>query len=397
LSETGAPPPRIPCPTAIGFTTAPAGKTGLASLLAPWISRAAIVCLSLVGSLLLIEVALRTFPSLLGHPLGNEIYGRYGAFPGGMYFVEPITRINFMRPDFETQTYWNGYHWHHRTDSRGFRNPPGTSGSDVLLLGDSLIYGHGIEEEQTVAHLLRHDYGHTVYNMGRQGGYLYEYYVLLRLYLRELHPKAVVLFVFLNDLTDLESGRSGAEIVEVPEITRYDYVAIRKSMRAANGTSSPLSRQVYFRSGALRLLHALIRNTFGAPRTTPEMAEGQNPVHPMVRPVFDSESFGRITSYYDRILVDLDQRCRAGGARLLLIFLEYPFPGVRPDGPDRLLEGQKKAEDFLHALAQRRGLRFFSTGALFQDWAECFLQDDGHFSAVGHRRLARFVHERLTE
>lgn len=41
-----------------------------------------------------------------------------------------------MGPEFATWNDWNGDRWHHATDARGFRNPPGTP-ADLLLLGDS--------------------------------------------------------------------------------------------------------------------------------------------------------------------------------------------------------------------------------------------------------------------
>ncbi len=106
-----------------------------------------VVTLLLLGTL---ELLLAFAPGLFGEQRLNEVYSRYDIRPGGIYVRERRAGLRFMWPDFSTENYWNGYRWQHSTDSRGFRNPPGTP-TEVLLLGDSLIYGHGVEEPETVS------------------------------------------------------------------------------------------------------------------------------------------------------------------------------------------------------------------------------------------------------
>jgi len=43
--------------------------------------------------------------------------------------------------------YYNRYVWTHEADALGFRNRGPIVPADVLLLGDSFIYGHGVEYE----------------------------------------------------------------------------------------------------------------------------------------------------------------------------------------------------------------------------------------------------------
>ena len=75
--------------------------------------------------LLTLEALLAVWPGVLSPRLGNYAFSKYGTFPGGIYYRDPESGIHFMHPDFETETYFNGYRWHHRTDELGFRNPPG--------------------------------------------------------------------------------------------------------------------------------------------------------------------------------------------------------------------------------------------------------------------------------
>ncbi len=199
-----------------------------------WVLR--LTLLSLVTLLLLgaLDLLLLLRPEVFGEQRANEIFSRYDTRPGGIYVREKRTRMRFMWPDFTTENYWNGYRWQHATDARGFRNPPGTP-ADVLLLGDSLIYGHGVEETETVAHFLRTEHAIGAYNMGRQGAALYDEYVLLRTFLPELSPQSVVLFVFLNDFDDLEVYRTAGEIAAMPEIDRLDYPGVREWNRRLPG------------------------------------------------------------------------------------------------------------------------------------------------------------------
>src|SRR5215467_7764816 len=46
------------------------------------------------------------------------------------------------------------YYWHHKTDAMGFRNPADRTQASIVLLGDSMVYGHGVEETSTIRHHL---------------------------------------------------------------------------------------------------------------------------------------------------------------------------------------------------------------------------------------------------
>jgi hypothetical protein len=191
---------------------------------------AGLVLGSLLACALFLEVALRIAPELLGSRTANQIFSVYHAKPGGIYFHEPVTDLLYMRPDYQTHAWFNGYTWHHATDARGFRNPPGRPVDGALLLGDSLIYGHGVEEEDGVAAQLEKRHGRRVYNLSRQGDSLYPHYVMLRLHLEAFRPETVVLFVFHNDFHDLLAYRGVALLQEAPEITFGDYARIREQL-----------------------------------------------------------------------------------------------------------------------------------------------------------------------
>ncbi len=101
-----------------------------------------------------IEGALRLLPGLFASDALSWAFSRYDTLPGGMYVKERQTKMRFMRADYSTRAYSHGYFWRHQTDSLGFRNPSDLVDHGVLLLGDSFIYGHVVEEDETFSNFL---------------------------------------------------------------------------------------------------------------------------------------------------------------------------------------------------------------------------------------------------
>ncbi len=54
-------------------------------------------------------------------------------------------------------------------DRRGFRNAVSRDRAEVSLLGDSMIYGQGVDIDETVGHYLESEMGKSVVNLARQG------------------------------------------------------------------------------------------------------------------------------------------------------------------------------------------------------------------------------------
>ncbi len=335
-------------------------------------------------ALCLLELLLALSPEVFGEQRANEIFSTYDIKPGGIYVRERRARMRFMRPEFSTSNYWNGYRWNHATDARGFRNPPAT-GAEVLLVGDSLIYGHGVEEVETVGHVLRAEFGVEAYNMGRQGAALYDEYVFLRTFLPELQPKTVILFAFLNDFEDLEVYRTEDEISAVPEIEGIDYASIRQWAEALRHRLPSAPERWFWRRPSLRLLRSVAKELGGVALATPAWAAPPAPDPPFLAPLLDELRRGRLSLYYERILGDLANRCRARGIDLRLVYL--------PFGSDaKIYEmAQNSAVDLLRSAAGVSHIPVYDSRELFSGCEACFLASDGHFAAAGHKRLAEFL------
>ena len=129
-------------------------KTTLGRRMTRILRKVLIRLLLIVGGLAIaflgLELVLRICPGVFNYKIQNLAFSKYDCLPSGIYKREPTIKMNFMKPDFETRAFLNGYWWNHRTDANGFRNPTDLQSYDIALLGDSFIYGHAVEEEQTV-------------------------------------------------------------------------------------------------------------------------------------------------------------------------------------------------------------------------------------------------------
>jgi hypothetical protein len=340
------------------------------------------IALTLAALLVLLNVLITSRPTLFGQYLGNYVLSRYGTKPGDMYFHVPELDAYLMWPDFETRAYYNGYFWHHETDSLGFRNPAGRRG-DIVLHGDSMIYGHGVEVERGVSEVLHDRYGWPTYNISQQGDCLYQTYLKSRLYLDDLSPRVVIHFAFQNDVRDLEIYRTPEQIEQMPVLDRGDWKALRAVVQERGEAGGGRRRivdlpAIRFLRGAWREMKERFRR-----RATPD------PEDLIAAPLLAPASLERAQHYYDRMLTDLARRVRASGSELVVVHLDA-MSGGHPDARSRFRE-------LLRTATARAGVRLFDTGDTLLDCEECTLPRDGHLSGQGHAVLASMVDDWLRE
>jgi hypothetical protein len=154
-------------------------------------------------TLALLEVSLHLGLNYLPLPLADALGTGYVDFGNGIYRFDPEVNMERMRPHYHRHMFFNGYFWHHQTDWMGFRNPNDREHDDIVLIGDSMIYGHGLEEPSTVRSQLEKLVGRPVANLAIQGGAMDNEYEILRHDAVRLSPRFVFIFFLNNDLTDL--------------------------------------------------------------------------------------------------------------------------------------------------------------------------------------------------
>ena len=162
-----------------------------------------VVVAAIAAGLGALEVLLRARPTLLGAPFANGVLSKYTDGEGGIFYGDRQAHMRFMIPNYTTQMYANGYVWAHQTDALGFRNPALSVPSDVALLGDSYIYGHGVNVDATVGAFLARLTGLTVANLARQGDCALQQAYLVSEFVPLLRPRYVFYFFYENDLADL--------------------------------------------------------------------------------------------------------------------------------------------------------------------------------------------------
>ncbi len=169
------------------------------------LANTALVVASVLVALGIIEITLRWRPTLLGQEYANGVLSRYTRNEGGILLPRPQAAHELHDPQPQDDPRVQRLTWTHETDALGFRNRGLTPPADVVLLGDSFIYGHGVDLEGTVGHFLGERTGWRVANLGRQADCAFQEAYLLHAYIGVFKPRHVVYFYFENDIVDLDS------------------------------------------------------------------------------------------------------------------------------------------------------------------------------------------------
>jgi hypothetical protein len=157
------------------------------------------------------EILFRAFPGLLPHELQVQL--ALAGTTRALYAADPVLEHRAV-PGFDADIP-HGECPHHvcavsipRLPAEwGFRTPPLDPARpiDTVVVGDSMAFGYGVAEDQTLAGLMREDSagGGQVVNLGlsnKTGTMQYE--LILCRFLKEYRPRQVVIMHFENDYTD---------------------------------------------------------------------------------------------------------------------------------------------------------------------------------------------------
>jgi lysophospholipase L1-like esterase len=156
--------------------------------------------LSLLLSAAVGEVVLRLVPSLLPFDVRESLQAKsedYGvSHPYIGYLHKPLTTGVISGIDFRAV---------HHTDGFGFRNPwPWPTKADIVALGDSLVFGYGVEDDQAWPAILARSLPHNrIMNFGLIGAGPQQYLRIYETFGTKLHPKLVLVGAFMaNDFWD---------------------------------------------------------------------------------------------------------------------------------------------------------------------------------------------------
>jgi hypothetical protein len=328
-------------------------------------------------AVLLVEGALHLRPSLLGGRVANFAYTGYHPYRGGIYDRDPEVG-DLMRPGVHRWMFWNGHWWWHEANRSGWRGPD-RAVAQAVFLGDSMIYGHGVAEPDTVPARFERHSGLSAANLGQQGTCAVSQLALWRRRGRELRPRVVFLCAHLTDPGD------AVRLYDEAELGRFlDGGSPPPRVRPEYGPHSPRdpvwlwSRYagLPLRSGGIlgALLRSMRERRFQEPTAArdpfvPTPAE-LDEVLPELRA---GTGAGASLAWraHRRAVAEMRSEAAAAGARLVVFDLGYP-------------RGFSAA---MEALAGELGVEYSPAGRIALRHAlageRVYLANDGHWTGLG--------------
>ena len=328
-----------------------------------------------------LELFLRSFHTwIFPVALSNEIATGYHAGWSGIYEWSPQDYMFRMRPDFSREMYFNGYSWQHQTDSRGLRHPREIDSAPIVLLGDSMIYGHGVDQEDTVREQLERILQVPVANLGVQGGSIHQELQLLLDPGLSLQPRLAILFFLKNDPGDLAQSFTEEEMLRV----------IRDPGRDESVYFSPR-----FRTAQAEFLENLmgLYTVRAATTITRLLSENLNPsreAHAAPRQLWRSNQEQLAMAFHNQLLRRLNRVARQNHIVLLHVFIDT---GFRP-------QRERMFKRILSSVCTDEGIPFLDLGPVLEEARAAginpLLPDDGHFSPAGARIVAEALADWIT-
>lgn len=256
-------------------------------------------------------------------------------------------------------------------DSHGYRGPE-CPNPDLLCLGDSFTFGHGVEEKQCWVSLLRRQWGRPVLNAGYHGGLYPDGFLV---YLSQqgllLKPRVVLVALFVgNDLDDAtlpprtQDGWRGLDSEGLPTAVFDPSSEVFEGHLIRRGAwlpRVPLARE------------STLLNWLVGERPRPRgQAIYQRPWSPRV------EEKARVLQL---LLRGMSRRCRLQGATLRVVLI----PQLRQLGHPELADPSKA----LGSLCRQAEVPFLDLLPVMQP--ADYYAGDQHWNAAGHARAARAI------
>jgi hypothetical protein len=215
-----------------------------------------------------VEGVLRLAPGVLHGWLANYVFNGYHGERDGTLRPDPYLAVA-LRPSVRRWMYWNGHWWWHQTNAQGYRGEAPLR-ADAVFLGDSMVYGHGVGEGDTVPARFAVQTGLSAANLGQQGTCLVQGLHLFQTKGLPLRPRTVFVCSHPTDLLDAFFWYDEAEIERFVADPAYVPRA-KPQFTAPRNVLDLWAQHVALPLRTARLLHALLARP---PRAVFQGAEG---------------------------------------------------------------------------------------------------------------------------
>ena len=318
----------------------------------------AILCTELI-----IHLLLRFLPI----NVQNLVLTKYTTDISGIYFDDPRYNIQILKPDFlQKDMFFNGYYWRHKTNHIGIRDNRDIEKADIVLLGDSMVYGHGLNFADTIGYNLEKISGLTVANLALQGDYPPFEYVRLKKLGLFLRPRFVFFFIFgVQDESDFRHSRPSQGYIErIVKESPPNYMAgLFSNDYLQNYNHNPTFQQIIESTLTARIIKLI--KSIKKDRTA------------QTKPYDESN----IEKVMVTLLPAADKLCRENGAKFVVI--------LHHDSAANNFQAISKRICLAHRITV---LDFNNDGHINpKKPSPYYLKMDGHYSAQGTRYVAEKI------
>lgn len=330
-----------------------------------------------VLALVLAELGLRASIDHLPMSLADELASGYTSTGTGIYRFDDDWNMPRMRPHYNRRMFFNGYHWDHHSDWMGYRNPTDRTHADIVLIGDSMIYGHGVQETSTVRSYLERMTGRTVANLGVQGAAIDWEYEILKRSAVQLHPQYVFVFFLNNDISDLTSRLWDEEMRRFLELPVEDHVTHYWNKKSTPPSRNYALSDLYVIKAWYVLVHFL--RTVGTTRPENRLP-GQT-----VAEYEESPRLQLAMKFHLRALLKMKNFAESHGFHFACVFIGVAVPS------DKFYEG------IIGDFCRQEKIDFFSLRIYYwkakRSHLRLWLPHDNHFTDTGARITAQALVE----
>ena len=350
-----------------------------------------LIPLSVIFALLLLEGALRAFPSLL--PAEAQLKRLWQDQTKVKSVGDPYLGFVYP-PHYQTEIASHDFRFTVESDEHGFRNAsPWPERAEVVVVGDSMAYGWGVNERERWTTLLDEALpASRVITLGMPGSTPQQYARYFEKFGVALRPRIVIFAIFPgNDLVDAETFDRW---VAADSPGNYDV------WRFFEGNVPTSAASLFDRSALLLSLRSMRKSLmYGLSSKTVTFADGSEmqlapSIYGKALKSNDPENTGFQSIV--KATVDARNRARASGSEFVVLLFPVKESIYLPSQEISFADLVRPLQDVLQDEA---GIPCIDMTGPFREWAakgkQLYFQVDGHPNALGNRVVADTVAEYL--